>query len=263
MKAVSGLKSLRPVIVARVPAAVRLVRASRRITRLEPETSLVRSHVVPGTLAIDIGANEGGYTYHMAKAVGRRGQVLAVEPFRELADRVRRGARQLGLPVTVENYALSDRDGVVELFTPIVDGQLLHGWSSVTPHGFSEYGRTRVPMTSLDTLLADQSTPISFIKIDVEGHELEVLKGARQALERHWPTLLVEVESRHSEHPLEETFQFLEALGYIGSFLDAGSALRSISEFTIETHQRSGSSGDRERYVNNFLFRHSSQLAAS
>jgi FkbM family methyltransferase len=59
-----------------------------------------------------------------------------------------------------------------------------------------------------------QLGPVSFIKIDVEGHELEVLKGARQLLERNRPVLLIEIEQRHCPGNLKAVPLWLAALGY-------------------------------------------------
>ena len=65
-------------------------------------------------------------------------------------------------------------------------------------------------MEKLDNI---QIKNIGFIKIDVEGHELEVIKGAKETINKYNPILLVEIEKRHSKES-EETINFINNLGY-------------------------------------------------
>ena len=55
---------------------------------------------------------------------------------------------------------------------------------------------------------------IGFIKIDVEGHELEVINGAKETIKNNMPVLLVEIEKRHSKRSVEETINKINKLGY-------------------------------------------------
>jgi hypothetical protein len=82
--------------------------------------------------------------------------------------------------------------------------------------GFSQ----QVRLCRLDDLCRDMRGRISFVKIDVEGHELEVLRGGIETLRRHRPNLLIEIEQRHSPVPIFHTLDFLASLGYAGEFLD-------------------------------------------
>jgi hypothetical protein len=63
------------------------------------------------------------------------------------------------------------------------------------------------------------SKQVSFLKVDVEGFELQVFRGAEQILEQHAPVILFECETRHlTEHTMTDVFAFLLDRGYIGSF---------------------------------------------
>jgi len=93
---------------------------------------------------------------------------------------------------------------------------------------------------------------VSFIKIDVEGHELEVLKGGSLLLERERPSLLVEIEQRHLLQPIGVVFDYLQSRGYGGFFLEQR-RLRPISEFSVAHHQ-DVSRVYTEDYINNFVF---------
>ncbi len=95
---------------------------------------------------------------------------------------------------------------------------------------------------------------VCLVKIDVEGHELEVLKGGVQTLQRERPVILVEIEQRHHNLPISEVFAYLMAQDFAGFFLGSGK-LVPLSEFSFETHQKPYLKDVNNRaYVNNFLF---------
>jgi hypothetical protein len=106
-----------------------------------------------------------------------------------------------------------------------------------------------------------QLPSIGFAKIDVEGHEIAVLEGAKNTLSVHRPVLLVELEERHRKNSIADTISYLERLGYRGYFV-RGAKVLPVSEFNLASDQdlRTISSGvTREslgRYVNNFIFVH-------
>ena len=79
--------------------------------------------------------------------------------------------------------------------------------------------------------------PVNFIKCDVEGHELEVLKGGEQLLRKFHPIISLESEARHCGiDNVMSVFNFLNKLDYKGFFVDGGSML-SLDNFNIEKHQ--------------------------
>ena len=108
-----------------------------------------------------------------------------------------------------------------------------------------------IEVSTLDTLF--KHTKVHFIKIDVEGHELNVLKGAAQVLLRDSPLLLVEIEKRHNLENAEMVFDLLEKHGYVALFLDSkGRVTRANKEFLFD-YQKDDDFGT-ERYINNFFF---------
>jgi hypothetical protein len=114
-----------------------------------------------------------------------------------------------------------------------------------------------VNVTTLDAFFADVPRGPNFLKIDVEGHELAVLEGARQTLEKHRPTILLECEARHrADGDVRPVFDLLHSLDYEGSFFQ-GRTRRPLADFEAAVHQRLNPS-DPERlprnYVNNFAF---------
>jgi len=213
--------------------------------RLDPEMKLLRSMIRPGATAIDAGANVGFYTYVLADFCAR---VEAFEPIPACA----RVLRDYGAPnVRVHGSALSDREGTATLNVPSSGGTLLTGHASLRALE-GEGQKLEVPLGRLD---AFGFRNVSFFKIDVEGHEWEVLAGADETLRRERPLLFIEIEQRHlSGRPIGDIFAKLSGLGYQGSFYSGG-ALRPLAEFSYETHQRPYLNDVvSDAYINNFFF---------
>lgn len=206
---------------------------------------------MPGDVAVDVGACKGGYTYWMRREVGDVGAVLAFEPQPVLAAYLRQCVRDFGwLNVHVDEAALSSEPGTGTLYVPGTGpspGASLVGAS--LPEGSTGY---EVHVDTLDRVLAERSldTRVRLVKCDVEGHELEVFRGAERTLSDHRPHVLFECEARHLRgHTMEEVFGYLEELGYQGSFFWRGERL-AVAEFVEELHQVQG----RRPYANNFVF---------
>ena len=234
-------------IFATVPARYQLplrFRYERWLRRLEPEMLLLEQLLGNKSLAVDIGANFGPYCYYLSR-LGKR--VEAFEPLPDIARTL--GAYRSPL-IRVHNVALSSAPGDLQLYTPIFDGVPYPACSTFTPIA-GPHETCSVPVRTLDSYaFAD----VCLVKIDVEGHELEVLKGARETLRREQPLLLVEIEQRHLRFPMTEVFAFLQNLGYAGWFLSAG-RLRPLEEFAYESHQQPYLTDvNRPAYVNNFYF---------
>ncbi|HEX7120551.1 MAG TPA: FkbM family methyltransferase [Longimicrobiales bacterium] len=251
----SAPRRLRRAVARRAPGWLRLVVRARRFP--EPEIRELDWLVARGTLAVDVGANQGAYTYRLARLVGRGGGVLAVEPMEALAAELRGACARLRLPVRVERCALSAREGEAELFVPVAaDGTVLTGFATIDGAAGGAGRVERVPVRRLDELLGGRTLRVSFIKCDVEGHEMEVFRGAAAVLSRDRPNLLVEIEQRHFPEPIGERFAFFRGQGYAGYFLDGAGALRPVEEFDAMLHQAGGVAGGAGEgaYVNNFIF---------
>jgi len=214
----------------------------------------------PGDTAVDVGANKGAYLHWMRRAVGPDGSVIAFEPQPGLAsylEDVR--ARMRWENVSIREVALSDSAGRRLLHVP--------GWEN-SPGASLEAleaaaakargGGVRDREVAVDTLDAqlEGSGAIRFVKVDVEGHELAVFRGAERTLSTSRPVLLFECESRHlAGRSPHEVFAFLKRFGYRGRFFSAR-GLRPVEEFDPAVHQRRGPGQFWEApgYCNNFLF---------
>jgi FkbM family methyltransferase len=235
------------------PAHYRFVRSGKAfLIKGEPEVRELPGLVEKGSIALDVGAHIGEYTYALAQLVGTGGRVIAVEPIPPLARFIERACQRLHLPVTVYNCALSNTGGEANLFLP---GNRT-GFATLESRG-AQGQSYRVPLRTLDQICRGLTGRISFLKVDVEGHELKVFEGAVETLNRHRPNLLVEIEQRHSNQPVTGMFQHLAALGYEGHFLGPNGEHVPISKFDVEEHQTRQIDADGQPmpgYVNNFIF---------
>jgi FkbM family methyltransferase len=150
----------------------------------EPEIrDLLRQHIRPGTAVLDIGAHIGTHTVTMARRVGSQGHVFAFEPqkklFRELQMNMR--ANQIG-NVTPLRFALGEGDPHVVEMEPDTGGN--EGGLAVGRGG------DHVELRTVDSF---RFTNVSLIKIDVEGYEDHVLRGATRTITSQRPVLIIEI----------------------------------------------------------------------
>jgi FkbM family methyltransferase len=178
----------------------------------------LQAAVKPGDTFVDIGANVGLITLHAAALVGSAGCVHSFEPNPLLAERLRKliDLNQLN-HVTLHAVGLSDAQG--ELALSILKDHHEQGTLSRIddPSVFSH--QYHVPTRLGDEELpADLAGPAMF-KIDVEGHELQVLRGLRRTLDRLRPVVFTEVSDdylRRAGSSVAELFAFMHLLGYSG-----------------------------------------------
>jgi FkbM family methyltransferase len=232
------------------------LRHDRVLARAKERELILAPHLCsPDMIAIDVGAELGDYTIRLCQRAKR---VIAFETQPGQAKRLSAMVRAISLNVQVENVALSDRNGSVTLRVP--RDRRLRGLATIEQMNalddLTNVDQMEVRARRLDDYnLAD----VGFIKIDVEGHELAVLRGGVQTIRRSAPVLLVELENRHRRNAVEETNDFIEDLGYSGYFLTPN-GLTPIGDFDPEIHQNVDnvpSFPDWEvgrTYFNNFLF---------
>ncbi len=216
------------------------------------ELAVAKEYIVPGSVVLDVGARRGVYTWVMSRAVGASGRVLAFEPNPVNATSLRRIFLKHG-NVQIEECALSEASGTGVLNVPVEDGVVQDSLGHVDSRQSATPGLSyEIRLRTLDELCAARPQ-VSFIKIDVEGHELAVLHGARATILRDGPVIFIEIEQRHTDEPVSSRFEFLNSVGYLAHFLDTDGSVRPISAFNLESMQiRPCNAG--HRFVNMFLF---------
>ncbi len=165
----------------------------------EPELSLVRAYLQSGDIAIDVGAYGGAFSHAMATAIGSEGQVFSFEPLPRYARVLRLALKRVGIKnVEVVQQALMETRRSVQLAYATSSGRSLVGevYVAEEPDGNRT---TAVEANTLDDFARDRSisSSVSLIKIDIEGSELSLLKGAGESLAASKPVVICEVEERH------------------------------------------------------------------
>lgn len=246
---------MRTATASRARFVYRALRARLRDERAEIRA--LRAALRPGDTAVDVGANKGSYTWWMRLAVGGSGRVLAIEPQPELAAYLRAACGGLGWDnVEIVEAAASDRAGRATLRVP---GAGVSPGASLEPGpaGGGDAREIACETVRLDDLVREAGVGrVALVKVDVEGHELAVFRGAERILERDRPALLFECEARHlGGRSPAEVFEFLAARGYEGCFFSPAGP-RPIAEFDAARHQSRGPGRfwKAPGYVNNFFF---------
>jgi FkbM family methyltransferase len=201
------LKPFVPVWVQVEPAIKMLLMADDLICRIILETGVweesswlaIQRHLSPGATFVDVGAHMGYFSLKAAAVVGHTGCVIAIEPNPEMVRILRGNILASGTSVVaIKPVACSHSDSVLSLFTAAKSNS---GSSSLSKSNASLYGTGgstyQVTARPLDTILKEAGVSrVDVLKIDVEGAELQVLKGAEETLAQYRPVLLVELDDQ-------------------------------------------------------------------
>lgn len=212
----------------------------------------------PGEAAADVGAHKGAYLPWLSRAAGPDGRVFAFEPQPDLAAYLERVCRAASLGnVRVEPAGVSDAAGTRRLHVPGGGGPS-PGASFEPAAAAGAAGRgVEVRVVALGEHLAGEPRRLAALKVDVEGHELAVFRGARGRIERDGPLVVFESEVRHAgEDGVAEALAFFAERGYEGWFVRRGRLL-PVAAFDPAVHQRRGPGRfwDSPDYCNNFVMR--------
>ena len=168
----------------------------------EKELQLLKKIIIPETDTIDIGVYRGVYSYEMAKYSK---MVHAFEPNTIIFKDIELNLGKIIKNINLYNFALSDKENKVLLKVPIRN----KNYDKSNYEEYFQMGRATIHeqnvMGDIETFEIKSkkldnftfSNRISFIKIDVEGHEMSVIKGAENTIKQYKPTLLVEIEEKH------------------------------------------------------------------
>jgi FkbM family methyltransferase len=184
---------------------------------------MLGSLVGKGGVAVDIGANEGVYAYALSE-LGATVHAFEANPtFADFA------ARMLGQRAQVHRHALSNETGQASFFIPLAeDSSELHLAGNLK-NSHSQFERQSVIKVEVRTLDSFALKGVQFIKIDVEGSELEVLAGARETIARDHPGLLLELLSGTYKDPLATTREVCEKYDYSAFIVDNGKRLDAMT----------------------------------
>jgi FkbM family methyltransferase len=184
------------------------------------ETNLVKKVIKPGWTVIDAGANFGWYSIHFAQLVGQNGNVFSFEPVPETYEELNLNIKLNSCQnIKTFDLALGSEDGTISFGVSNFDG----GGSGASSRFLKYSKRIQTTMRKLDDIIKEQKiNKVDFIKADIEGGELSMLKGAEKLLEHFRPKILIEIVDMHCQRfgysPMD-VYQFLINKGYKGVFI--------------------------------------------
>lgn len=188
-------------------------------------------NISPGNTIIDVGANVGDTTLHIAKLIGCEGSVHSFEPdpinFKRLSNNVESNDFS---NIVINNKGLGNVPGKFTIHQ-VAEGN--KGMNRILTKTESTFSSSEIHVTTIDSYLNRKGiTEIDLIKIDVEGYELNVLQGAREILYKSHPLLFIELDDNNlKEHnqSSKDLVEFLEELDY--EFLRADTNEKITSSF--------------------------------
>jgi FkbM family methyltransferase len=175
---------------------------------------LFRALLREGDAVLDVGANIGRMSVLASRLVGSGGSVFSFEPSPKVVSSLYRNLQINGCEnVIAHNSAVSDVDGPVTFHMPLGTNS---GWGSLRELGVGASLRVEVMCRRLDSMLG-ALPPIALLKIDVEGADLKVVRGAQQLVQRDQPIIVLEFSPswiRQLGDDPDSLVGFLDRLGY-------------------------------------------------
>lgn len=222
-------------------------------SEFDAELLLLEFLLNKNSIFFDIGANKGEYALYAEKHIPVN-QIYLFEPEQKLNHQLKHIFPQSHvLPL-----ALSDKKGEFQFKIPLINGVLDNCLSSLEVNR-KEDNETeaiiyKVKTDSLDNFVTQQVLNPDLIKIDVEGHELSVLKGAANYIAQHHPTLIIEIEQRHHQNmDIELVFTDFKQQGY-QCYYFSKKAMQLLS-YEDKTHLTNHISYFGSiNYINNYIF---------
>ncbi len=220
--------------------------------KLIPEAELffINELIEPNTTVLDIGSNEGIFL-NLFEKTNRYSRIIGFEPIPALNKRLKAFFPKL----EVFDFAISNKTQTSTFKVPLINNKRYD--TRGTLEKFEEINETGSSTFEVKTITLDEFVEknniqnIGGIKIDVEGHELSAILGAKKTLQQFHPFLMIEIEQRHhADVKIESIFKEVLDLGYVGRFFEPSiQKFLKIEEFNASVHQE-----NTKFYINNFLF---------
>ena len=178
--------------------------------------------------SVDIGANVGTFTVELQK---NSKKVICFEPLKENIHYLKYLIKK---NVKLYNFALSNKDNSDYLYIPKINNNFNYALATLNYKNiinFKDIKLVKIKIKKFDKLFfySNSKKNIDFIKIDVEGHELEVLKGMKKFLKNNKPIFLVEIEKKHNFN-YNKVFKFFTERNYKSFVLKEDQNLININK---------------------------------
>lgn len=221
-----------------------------------PEMRLLDNLDLLGRVALDVGANAGIWSVNLSRRVGLGGRVIAYEALPHYGRALSVVIKLLRIRnVQIRNVAVGSAEQMIGLRWRSDSGRGLGGLTHIERRQQSTSNVIEVQMICLDSdleRLGVNPSEVAFVKIDVEGAELEVLRGAKALLSEGRPAVYLEAEPKWLSrlgHSVEEVFSELSSHGYLAYLVTSSGIVPTSQEAYVEQYAA-------ERNYNNVLFMH-------
>ncbi len=227
------------------------------ISEFDAELLLLEFFLNKNSVFFDIGTNKGEYAYYAEKLMNPK-NIYLFEPEKKLNKQL----NAIFNDCQVNNLALSDSKGTHQFKIPVINGVIDNCLSSLEvdtkEDNETEAIIYEVKTDTLDNFIKEKNIIPDLIKIDVEGHELSVLKGAENFIFKHHPTLIIEIEQRHHKTTnIESVFESFNQKGYKCYYYSK----KQSQLFSYENKTHLTNTKDyfgKIDYINNYIFIHQS-----
>ena len=196
--------------------------------------------IKPGWSIIDVGANQGYYTNFFLKLVRQKGVIHAFEPIPSTFQILKNNVKYKN-NCFIHNVGVSSKNEVAQFFSPIEDS----GKTSMKAHSCKLWNSLQKDIINSEVIRIDDFYPlqkltkIDLIKIDTEGAELLVLKGAKETIKRNKPKIIFEAckecmkSFEYSVNDLDDFFSDLDYTNFriVNKNLNS---ITSINDFFID-----------------------------
>ncbi|WP_312823000.1 FkbM family methyltransferase [Epilithonimonas sp.] len=220
--------------------------------KVEPEFLWIKDVLAKDSVFVDIGANVGAYLYTLENHL-KPENIFAFEPNQQLFKRLKR----IFPKVNLFSVALSDISTTAEFKIPVINGEKVHTrgtlQTSIKEKNEEKTILQKVEVKPLDDLNLNLKK-IDFIKIDVEGNEMQTLGGAKKTIEKYQPILMVEMEQRHHKENLWTLISKIADWGYSVNYLDRETLKPKILTEEFLNQQNPDNVKNYKDYINNIIF---------
>ena len=236
--------------------------------KVEPEFLWIKEILGKDSVFMDVGANVGAYLYTLENHL-KPENIFAFEPNPQLFKRLKR----LFPKVNLFSLALSDVSTIAEFKIPVINGEKVHTrgtlQTSIKEKNEEKTILQKVEVKPLDDLVFDDVyiekgrnaqtdkfnlKKLDFIKIDVEGNEMQTLRGAKKTIEKFKPILMVEMEQRHHKENLWTLISEIADWGYSINFLDRKTLQPKLLTEEFLNQQNPDNVKNYKDYINNIIF---------
>lgn len=218
--------------------------------KCEPELLYIQQVLKSDSVFIDIGTNKGIYLYQAEKNISS-GKIIGFEPNKSLVNYI----KPLFPKVDIYPLAVSSKSGTAVLNIPKKGNGLQDTRASLEAMG-EDVEKVEIQMVTLDEFVQEKGlSKIDVVKIDVEGHEFDTIKGCVNILQTIKPTFIIEIELRHAHYPIKDIFDFITGFGYDVFYFDRKTLdLKPFEVSQMTDFQKDEYLNDFNKYINNFIF---------